>query len=282
VLGQRSIVLPLVSAVVYLRDIVLAGATMLGRPIVRLWGGGSEAHATPAASPTRPEAGAGLDVLVEGVRRPVEVRLPAGLLLVLVLAAAGLLIGVYQIGQHTGSAPIAGRTLPQPGPVEADTQSADGVAEDSWRDATVVARGTLPERGQLEPRDVPGGAVITPAKDVLRWLPISDPRIAGLNYFNLVTVAPSEVEGVRQLQRFLAEHRVATFLDTANNGRLRVLVDVTRGFSRQDLDTLEYAEHRHRIQALGKQFQRLNHGMGTDLSDLYLDRFDGPPGPGNP
>jgi hypothetical protein len=127
---------------------------------------------------------------------------------------------------------------------------------------------TLP----LEPAEVPGGAV---------RLPSSDPRALGLNYYILVTVRPSEIDGVRRLQRFLAEQGVATFLEKANNGRLRRLVDVTRGYSAAELDSLQHAEHRHRVQSLGKRYQKLNKGLGTDLSDIYLERYDGPRPPRN-
>ena len=232
-------------------DGVLAVATMIGRPIVGL------------ERAIKANAGPGWNTLLS---KTVEVRLSGGVVGLIAVVGIAALALTFQVGQHLG-----GRTGPSVADAsshEAPRVSSDGVSRpaSSGMNQTgrngVVAMGSLP----LEPAEIPGGAVA---------LPSSDPRAVGLNYFILTTVRPGEVEGVRQLQEFLAAHGVATFLDKANNGRLRVLVDVTRGFSARDLDSLQHAEHRHRIQALGQRYKKQNKGLGTDLSDIYLDRFDG-------
>ncbi|MEM9418993.1 MAG: hypothetical protein AAGA25_08095 [Planctomycetota bacterium] len=209
-------------------------------------------------------------------RSAVEVRLPwpvLALLGVVGLAAMGLM---FQIGQH-----VAGRSAPEIELAAIDENGLQGGqnglqgSEHAAPDNTVVAMGTVPpgpdiptkERIVLKPIETPGGS---------GGIAFKDPRAVGLNYFILATVRESEVEGVRELQKFLADHGLETFLDTSNNGRLRVLVDVTRGFTREELRNLEYAEHEQYIRSLGREWKKSQGGIGTDLRDIYRDRFDGP------
>jgi len=204
------------------------------------------------------------------------VRLPwpvLALLGVVGLAAMGLM---FQIGHH-----VAGRSAPAvlvtDQPAHPNTESSPIVANKADRPEanTVVAMGTVPPgpevvggvRTVLQPVESPGGS---------GGIALTDPRAVGRNYFILATVRPSEVEGVRQLQKFLAERGLETFLDTVNNGRLRVLVDVTRGFTRDELRNLEHAEHEQRIRSLGREWKKAQGGIGTDLRDIYRDRYDGP------
>ncbi|MEO0513973.1 MAG: hypothetical protein AAF086_01595 [Planctomycetota bacterium] len=211
-----------------------------------------------------------------GAWRAAEVRLPwpvLALLGVVGLAAMGLM---FQIGHH-----VAGRSAPA---VVASGETAAPTSDhpprvtkntDQPAADTVVAMGTVPpgpmasgrDRAVLEPVETPGGS---------GGIALTDPRAVGRNYFILATVRPSEVEGVRELQKFLAERGLETFLDTVNNGRLRVLVDVTRGFTREELRNLKHAPHEQTIRALGREWKKQQGGIGTDLSDIYRDRYDGP------
>ncbi len=203
------------------------------------------------------------------VLRPIEVKLHGLAVGGVVVAVLGLMTLMYQIGQQTADVSdvdaLAGKSPPA-------SVLGDSELPGSMDHHRVVAMGSLP----IEPADVPGGSVTLsnqrPAKVVL---PSRDPRAVGLNYFTLLAVPPDMVEEVRELQAYLAENGLSTYLDKTNNGRLRNLVDVTRGYSRQELDTLEYAEHRYRIQALGQRYRRQNGGRGPDLSDIYPDRYDG-------
>ncbi|MEM9882190.1 MAG: hypothetical protein AAF800_04660 [Planctomycetota bacterium] len=199
------------------------------------------------------------------VTRPVGLHLPVGvwgLLAVTVLAAMGLM---FQIGTHVagrgGDERVAVETLADSGE---DTSTA---APDAGGD--VVAMGS---REAWPPSDlmIPGGSTIVTV----------DPRELGRNYFVLTTVRPDEVEFVRELQVFLAEGGLATYLDSANNGRFRRLIDVTRGYTREERSRGLHDAHEQRIRELGRAWQRKHGGLGTDLRDLYPERFDGPP-PGN-
>ena len=264
---------------------MLAAATVLGR-VVMFWKFYWPGRETPAPAPPRaaatstPNIGnllqewrdrlqAGWRTLRRRVLRPVELRLSGAVLGGIGVAAVGLMALMFQIGQQTASpTPIAGGAV----------ASSDAAAErgTSPADGAVVAMGSLP----LEPLDAPGGAVTLsnrPRPTVV--LPAQDPRAVGLNYFTLLAVPPDMLEEVRELQAYLAANGVVTYLDKTNRGRLRNLVDVTRGYSRQELDTLEYAEHRYRIQALGQRYRKQNGGRGPDLSDIYPDRYDGPTAP---
>ena len=259
---------------------VLAAATVLGR-LVMFWkfywpkAAASDARSGPAVAGRLEDGKARLQAAWRAaqrkVLRPVELRLPGAALGGVGLGALGLMVLMFQIGQQTAtvSPNVAGRETTTP---TADaSRSLPGNA-----DGAVVAMGALP----LEPLDVPGGSVTLsnqPRPTVV--LPSRDPRAVGLNYFTLLAVPPDMLEEVRELQAYLAANGVVTYLDKTNSGRLRNLVDVTRGYSRQELDTLEYAEHRYRIQALGQRYRKQNGGRGPDLSDIYPDRYDGPATP---
>ncbi|MEM1028416.1 MAG: hypothetical protein AAGJ38_10065 [Planctomycetota bacterium] len=198
------------------------------------------------------------------------------LALVGVVFVAGMAL-MFQIGHHVAGRSAPGEVATGGSPENAPNEASGAVGSEDTASVpnTVVAMGTVPpgpdvsgrDRVVLAPVESPGGS---------GGIALTDPRAAGRNYFMLATVKPSEVEGVRELQQFLADHGLETFLDSVNNGRLRVLVDVTRGFTREELRNLEHAEHEYRIRSLGRQWQQLQGGIGTDLSDIYPDRFDGP------
>ncbi|MEM9913408.1 MAG: hypothetical protein AAF911_00435 [Planctomycetota bacterium] len=205
------------------------------------------------------------------------VRLPWPVLaLVGVVFMAGMAL-MFQVGHHVAGRSVPGEVAtggsPENAPNEASGEA--GSQDSASAPNTVVAMGTVPPGPEVPARD---RVVLDPVESQGGSGGIAqyDPRAAGLNYFILATVRPSEVEGVRELQKFLAANGLETFLDSVNNDRLRVLVDVTRGFTREELRNLEYAEHEQRIRSLGRAWKKQQGGIGTDLSDIYRDRFDGP------
>ncbi|MEM6459457.1 MAG: hypothetical protein AAF710_08720 [Planctomycetota bacterium] len=234
-----------------MRDV--GGGPPLPRSAVSRLRGGSTGWLGTAWGVVRDSGGGAV-----GLQLPLAVW---GLLGVTVLAAMGLM---FQIGTH-----VAGRDTGERVAVDTplDTgEAAAAAAPDAGGD--VVAMGS---RDAWPPSDlmVPGGGVVT-----------VDPRELGRNYFVLTTVRPNEVEFVRELQVFLAEGGLATYLDSANNGRFRRLIDVTRGYTREERSRGLHDAHEQRIRELGRAWQRKHGGLGTDLRDLYPERFD-PPAPGN-
>lgn len=225
--------------------------------------------------------------------KPVEMRLPWPVLALLGVVGLAMMGLMFQIGQH-----VAGGSTPAPAPgiaavpgntpasgvmVAADPSerqsrgklTGDSPMSERDRAGTVVAMGTVPLAGRgpgedrviLQPTDTPGGS---------GGIALTDPRAVGLNYFILATAHEKEIDGVRRLQKFLAEHGLETYLDKPNNTGLRQLVDVTQGFTRQELRNLEHATHEQHIRTLGKLWKQQHGGLGTDLSDIYRDRYDGP------
>ncbi|MBB6431059.1 hypothetical protein [Algisphaera agarilytica] len=201
----------------------------------------------------------------------VEVRLPWPVLVLLGvvgLAAMGLM---FQIGHH-----VAGRSA-----VPAEQQQAS--AQDEQQQALAVEstiEGGMNQAESLGPVVEMGSAPVEPVQP-LGGAKAQDPRLKGLNYFVLATVRPSEVtsevNGIWALQEFLAEHGVATFLDSTNNDAFRVLVDVSRGYTAEEVRNVAYAEHEHYLRSLGREWKKLQGGIGTDLSDIYRDRYEGGP-----
>lgn len=226
---------------------------------------------------------------VGGWAKPVEMRLPWPVLALLGVVALAMMGLMFQIGQHVAGgagadrgtlAEAAERSGDGAGRSATESHSGQGLAETAAgggpdRTGTVVAMGTVPtsavgpggERAILKPTETPGGS---------GGIALTDPRAVGLNYFVLATAHEKEIAGVRQLQKFLADHGLETYLDKANNAGLRQLVDVTQGFTRQELRNLEHATHEQRIRTLGKLWKQQHGGLGTDLSDIYRDRYDGP------
>ncbi|MEO1237170.1 MAG: hypothetical protein AAFX76_10315, partial [Planctomycetota bacterium] len=215
------------------------------------------------------------------VGRPVELRLPGWLLGLLGLTALAALGLAFQVGHH-----VAGRSAQPGGDVVAKapeggavSDSVESGAEQTGRTLASAADAPDLPSGPVGPMNVIAHGSEDELRGGIAW---EDPRAPGRNYFVLSTVRPSEVEGVKKLQRFLADGGLATYLDTTNNGRFRVLVDVTRGYTREERSQGLHDAHEQRIRELGRRWQRQHSGRGTDLSDLYLDYFRGVHPPRNP
>ena len=286
--GAAALSLRLVRAI---RDGILAAATVLGRLVMfwKFYGPWKPEHveagaaARPAGGDVLPWSvrfGRGFEALLIRIKQKVygsiELRLPRAVVAMLAVGSVALMGLMYQLGQHTAESPYPLAEAGETGGTGIESNAVGSVPGRSEISGAVVAMGSLP----LEPADVPGGAV-TLSTGVPRSvvLPTRDPRAVGLNYFTLLAVPPDMLDEVRELQAYLAQNGLITYLDKTNSGRLRNLVDVTRGYSRNQLDTLEYAEHRYRIQALGQRYRKQNGGRGPDLSDIYPDRYDGPAAP---
>lgn len=216
----------------------------------------------------------GVSGVLEKVSQPVQLRVSRwvlGLMAVVGLALLGLM---FQAGQH-----VAGRGGPGDGApmitqddVTPSGQTTDGLAlTPETEPGPVVAMGSMP----LEPREAPGGAVDVTVETPVA-IPNYDPRAPGRAYLMLATVRPNQIDGIRKLQKFMAENRVATYLDTTNNGRFRVLVDVSRGFTAEEQRAGLAIDHKRKMMLLGQKWKQFNHNRGNDLSDMYWDLYHGP------
>ena len=100
---------------------------------------------------------------------------------------------------------------------------------------------------------------------------MDDPRQPGENYFVLVQ-AP--VPDAQQLQRFMATQQVPCILLKVR-GSDWVQVIALRGFKKEELKTAEYNRFREKLLRLGYNWKNEMRG-GTDLSDLYPAKYNGP------
>ncbi|MEM1109556.1 MAG: hypothetical protein AAGH99_12795 [Planctomycetota bacterium] len=194
----------------------------------------------------------------------VELRLPWPVLVLVGLGGVITMAVVFRAGQH-----VAGRSAGSESVEIADKTGPQGLESEVQDEA--LAAGQDPSVVEWKPL-----AQVEPVQP-LGGDRAQDPRIPGLNYFVLVTVPPSEVDGVWALQEFLAERGVATFLDSTNNDRFRVLVDVTRGYTAEETRNLAHVDHEYTLRSLGREWKRSQGGLGTDLSDIYRDRYQGDP-----
>ncbi len=220
----------------------------------------------------------------EAVAAPLRIEVPR-----LILGAAGaalvlLVVLAFWIGHLTGGeavgAPSAEADLPPAAPqallalrdtagpaaaVQTPTAPAppDADAPASRLEREALARGGGAANQDLE--EAPGGGDRTA-------LPDADPRLEGLNYLALVTTTPEEA---RRIQAFFAEYGVATFITRPNNAGLVRLIDVSRGFTRDEYRSGAEADHRSHRLALGRAWKRFNRGIGDDLSSMAYSKYTG-------
>ena len=223
-------------------------------------------------------SGSGVSGVLGKVAEPVQLSLSRGVLALLAVVVVALLGLMFQAGQH-----MAGRGGPETGEIAAgqpsNTPEGPGNAADTSQivqvpveDGTGEATATLP----IEPREAVGGAVDVTVQPAPVDIPRYDPRAPGRAYLILATVRPSQIDGIRKLQQFMADNRVATYLDTTNNGRFRVLVDVSRGFTVEEQRSGLTLDHKRKMMLLGQKWKQFNQNRGTDLSDMYWDLYHGP------
>ncbi|MEM7627275.1 MAG: hypothetical protein AAF333_16890 [Planctomycetota bacterium] len=221
--------------------------------------------------------GSAVSGVIETVVRPVELRVSRGVLVLLAVMGLAVLGLVFQAGQHVAErgTQTAGGGSDEAVVAQADTAPSGentGDLEDAPDAGPELDPGAVP----LEPREALGGAVDVTVKPAPVAIPRYDPRAPGRAYLILATVRPSQIDGIRKLQRFMAESRVATYLDTTNNGRFHVLVDVSRGFTAEEQRNGLTIDHKRQLMLLGQKWKQFNNNRGHDLSDMYWDLYHGP------
>lgn len=190
-----------------------------------------------------------VDTAQRTLATPMVFRLPRGVVVLGGVVLLGLIAGAFMIGRQAASP--GGQVVAQQG--ETETLEAD---------STIGPLVIDPQ--SLAPQEVPGGAID---------LPTTDPRAVGLNYAVMQTYQRDDQDAARDAQAFFASRGVATFLDKPNNGRFIQLVDVSDGFERVDERAKAHLESLRRI---GRAYKVHNNGLGSDMSGMYFDRYDGP------
>ena len=242
------------------------GATPPRRPVSRVRTGGASVLRTAAGHLA--EAGrwvlsllarssdVAMPAWIGALRERVELRLPRFAMGLAMLLLIGLLVVSFRVGQHIGGR-TGGAIAEAPAQAEVDS------TRPAEQDATIVSmrrdQDYVPESGF-------GGAVD---------LPTTDPRAPGLNYLVLVTVKAEDIDEARRIQEFFRQRGVATILARTNNGRFIQVVDVSRGFTRQEYRNGEYVQHRESRRAIGRAWKRHNNGLGDDLSTMTFYKFSG-------
>ncbi len=195
------------------------------------------------------------------VRSPVALRLSGLGLAGIGLLGVLLLAGVFWVGSQMGQRAVL----------------TDAVAGDPAGGLAPVREGTdtlIPvspwTAGAV---DTPGGAIA---------LPTADPRIPGYNYLCFVSLRGADIDEARRIQRFFQRAGVATILtgDTLFDpvlgekpkGWIQV-VDVSRGFSREQWFNGEHESFYTSRRALGRAWKARNRGIGSDLNTMMFRKF---------
>ncbi len=101
------------------------------------------------------------------------------------------------------------------------------------------------------------------------WGPvISDPRVAGYNYFTLMQTTK---DGAVQLTEFCREKGLEAYVVSGNNTRLYRVIAFPGSVDRNDAVSIET---RSKILAIGQQWAITNAGRGSDLKDSYSTLFN--------
>ena len=100
--------------------------------------------------------------------------------------------------------------------------------------------------------------------------------VPGFNYFVLVHYPQKEAG---ELVEFLKGHGVDAAAILVNNSRFKVVA--LEGFLASELGSVRVREYKQLLRRLGRLWQDSQRGAG-DLSDMYPERYDGPPGTSSP
>ena len=223
---------------------------------------------TAATDGIRRGAAAAARLGVEGGH--VALRLPKRVLLALPLALAGLGIAIFLAGRNTAGDELAHLTPEQ-------RQYLAEIGLDPGEDSP---GGGLPA-AEFAPDGRPWHAVpayqlgenaglLTDENRIFALMNPPDPRIPGLNYLEYITTVPEEAE---RFQHWLARHRVASIALPSHNDRFVHVIDVTRGFTADELRDRDEVRFLSERRLLGRKWRRHNDGRGDDLSDMYFRKF---------
>lgn len=201
-----------------------------------------------------------------GSRDPVTLRLPKGLL-VGFMAVVLLLLGLaYSLGRETGEAELVAELTPSQKQL---------LAQLRYDDTEVPGGGIggLDPYAGLPSYQLTEGAGLLTDEEVISSLmnPAPDPRIPGLNYLHYVTTTPEQAE---RFQHWAARHRVSTLaIQSPSNPKYVIVVDVTRGFTPEEIAVNDEVVFKSNRLMLGKKWKRFNNNRGHDLDDMYFRKY---------
>ena len=112
-----------------------------------------------------------------------------------------------------------------------------------------------------------GGGQLTDAFEIEALINPPDPRIVGLNYLCFLTTIPEQAE---RFQEWAGRHRIATIATESHNPKFVTVVDVSRGFSAEQLRDGEHVDFLAERIVLGRKWKQHNGHRGHDLSDMYF------------
>ena len=197
-----------------------------------------------------------------------SVRMPLGTIGVFVAVGIALIMISYMLGFRKGSAKegenYANRLIEQ--------QSAPTFSEvepiataDHWTKVPVLTPGILPKPEFVTSPMTPEVTVprTSASVDSSIGLITSDPRIAGMWYFTLVTTTES---GATKLATFCRARGLETYVINSDNTRLYRVIALPGSTERLDS---KMAETLSKIHAIGRKWAGTTDGGGIDLRDAY-------------
>jgi hypothetical protein len=188
---------------------------------------------------------------------PMVLRVPRGVLAILIVGAVGLLVLAYLVGYSRGEAAAVAALQVEPGPL--------GPGNVTLRQPPHGGdHGALDASGDPAPQQV-----VVPRVD-LQANPLGiDTRESGLNYHYLALYDRDTAE---RLIQFLQTNGVESCAVSVQNGRLFQVIDL-QGVAADRIGDLG-RQRKDRLTQLGRLWKQQNNGP-SDLSDAYLRKYSG-------
>ena len=194
---------------------------------------------------------------------PMTLRLAWGGLVGAAFGLAVLGAGVFWLGRQAGEgaaladlSPVQRELVQRLGDIDDGEALGGGGPVDALRYEQTPAYLLTEEDGQL-----------TDAFAITALIDPPDPRIGGLNYLCFLTTIPEQAE---RFQEWAARHRIPTIATESHNPRFVTVVDVSRGFSADQMREGEHVEFLAERIVLGRKWKQHNDHRGHDLSDMYF------------
>jgi len=217
--------------------------------------GSKPAASGPTSGRDEPSGWPGWLDWASGLRRPVVMRLPMGLMIVVLVGLLLVVMLAYWVGQQMGQAAAraelneAQRVLPTSG-------GRGGTGGLISVDGQPIGGGNSATNGGTNGAD-PGSSSM-------------DPRVIGMNYLILARYPREEA---LRLVGFLREHGVASMVVPTDNAGLYLVVD-RQGFTPEQVRNEAYEQRKQELKRLGRLWKSARDGP-TDLSDLYGQKYRG-------
>lgn len=191
---------------------------------------------------------------------PLNLRIPRGVAVAVLIGGLGLLILAYWVGHSRGTAKARAAH-------EQRVEDHRGIYGSRPAPSLPYDPDSSKNAGQTGASAVDNGGISSAAPPRIG----GDPRKPGDNYVVLLTTTPDEAD---RLIRFLKPYGVEAIAVSSNNKRFDSVVAL-RGFPGSEKGSDAWNEYLETLKRIGREWKRFNGNKGSDLSDMYFSLYRG-------